>query len=127
MKNTEQLVLPVISEAQVWERMLAEFRKVIEVRGNFQVAGDLDIASSTLSNCLAERNGNDFKAKHVPYFLRHRVSDDLPRVLVEPIGYGLKESRPLTAAERLERIEAALGRAGAAGAAILSDAFGGRR
>lgn len=67
------------------------------------------------------------RLKHLPYFLRRRLNDTLPRILVEHCKLSLGEPRPLTAVEKLARLEEALGRAGAAGDAILADAFGRRK
>lgn len=67
------------------------------------------------------------RLKHLPYFLRRRLNDTLPRILVEHCKLTLGEPRPLTAVEKLARLEEALSRAGAAGDAIIADAFGRRK
>lgn len=95
--------------------------------GPSQIAYDLDISGSELSNALNERNRSELKLRYLPYFLSHRLNDDLPRIIVEHCKLTLGEPRPLTAAEKLARLEEALGRAGAAGQAILADAYGKRR
>lgn len=125
-----QLEFPVISDAEVWRRMLEEIRDTCRAdsRGGLkQAAFDLDLSPSELSNALNERDRHDLKIKQLPYFLRRRLTDELPRLIVEACDLRLGEARPLTAAEKLSRLEEALTRAGAAGEAILADAYGRRR
>ncbi len=122
-----QLSLPTVTDAETWAQILDEIREIVRARGPKEVAFALDISGSDLSNAIAERNRTELKLRHLPYFLHARLNDELPRIIVEHCGLSLSETRPLTAAERLERLEAAALRSGAAGQAILEDAFGPRR
>lgn len=122
-----QLELPVISDAELWQRMLDEIRDVCRAETHKEVSFALDMTGSELSNALAERDRNHLKMRSFPYFLRHRRSDELLRLMVEFCGRELGAPRPLTAAEKLSRLEEALARAGAAGEAILADAYGRKR
>lgn len=120
-----QLSFPVVSDAEAWDTVLDAIRDIVRARSNKEVAFALDIAGSDLSNMLADgRNRTEFKLRHLPILLRLRHNDDLPRALARVAGLELAPVRALTAGERLERLEAALARAGAAGQAISDDAFG---
>lgn len=127
MSQSKQLGLPVISEQETWQRMLKEIRNVCEVKGPCLVSYALEVTGPDLSNALNERNRTEFKMRHLPYFLKNRLSDELPRIIVDACDLSLGEARPLTAADKLARLEEAIGRAGVAGHAILADAYGKRR
>lgn len=120
-----QLALPTVSDADLWAEIVESIRDIVRARGNKDVAFALDISGSELSNALAERNRCELKLRQLPTLLRLRQDDTLPRVLAKASGLELAAPRPLTAAERLERLEGALGRAGVVGQAILADAFNG--
>lgn len=121
---SEQLALPVISDADAWAEILDAVREIVRKRSNMAVSHVLDISGSELSNALAERNRSELKARHLVALLRLRHNDDLPRAIARAAGLELAPARALTPAEQLERLQAALSRAGAAGAAIVADAFG---
>lgn len=121
---TQQLAIPQVADGDVWAAVLDAVSDIIRARGHKEVAYALDISGSDLSNMLAERNRTEFKLRHLPTLLRLRHNDDLPRAIARAAGLELAPARPLTAAERLERLEAALARAGAAGQAIVDDALG---
>ncbi len=123
----EQLAFPAVGDAELWEQILDAIRDVVRVRGPKEVAYALDLSPSELSNGLAERDRHEIKLRYLPYFLRARITDELPRLIVEFCGLSLGEARPLTAAEKLERLEAAALRSGPAGQAILDEAYGRRR
>lgn len=128
MSPIRQLGLPVITDASAWHRMLEECRRIAATVGHGDVAFGLGISEAELSNALSERNRNSLKLRQLPYFLRHRGgSDELPRVVAEVCELELATPKPLSAADKLERLESALMRAGTAGAAILADAYGRRR
>lgn len=120
----KQLEFPTLTDADHWAAILEAIRDICVARGSKDVTHALDVAPSDLSHMLAERNRFAFKLYHLPAFLRIRHNDDLPHAIARAAGLELSAPRPLTAAERLERIEAALSRAGAAGQAILADALG---
>lgn len=122
-----QLEIPAISELGLWRRILEAVNDICQVAGSKDVTDALDVSPSQLSHMRCERNGNDFKLKHLPSLLRLRHNDDLPRAIARAAGLELAPPTPLTPAQQLERIQAALSRAGAAGQAILDDAFGRRR
>lgn len=124
---SEQLSLPCVSDGDTWLGWLDAIGKIISFHGRKEVAFRLDMAPSDLSNCIAERNRTEFKMRQLTTLLRLRVDDELPRLIAGHCGLELAAPRPLTAAERLERLEGALLRAGTAGAAILDDAYGRRR
>jgi hypothetical protein len=124
---SQQLELPAVSDADAWAEILDCVRDIVRARGNKDMAYALDVSPSDLSHALAERNRFELKLRYLPALLRLRHNDDLPQAIARAAGLELAPARPLTAAEQLERIQAALGRAGAAGAAILDDAYGRRR
>lgn len=123
----EQLALPTVGDADFWGQLLDLIRDIVRLRGAKEVAYALDISPSELANGLAERDRHGVKLRYLPYFLRARATDDLPRLIVEYCGLSLGEPRPLTVAERLERLEVAVRSSGAAGQAILEEAYGRRR
>jgi hypothetical protein len=124
---SQQLELPAVSDTDSWAEVLDCVRDIVRARGNKDIAYALDVSPSDLSHALAERNRSELKLRYLPTLLRLRHNDDLPKAIARAAGLELAPARPLTAAERLERLEAALSRAGAAGQAIKEDAFGGRR
>ncbi len=123
----DQLSLPGVGDADLWAQVLEEIRDIVRLRSPKEVAFVLDISASELSHALAERNRCELKLRYLPYFLRARGTDTLPRLLVEHCGLSLGEPKPMSVAERLERLEAAILRSGAVGQALLEDAFGRRR
>lgn len=124
---SEQLAFAAVSDTDAWADILDAVRDIVRARGNKDVAYALDVSPSDLSHALAERNRFELKLRFLPVLLRMRHNDDLPRAIARVAGLEIAPARPLTAAERLERLEAALARAGAAGAAIRDDAFGSGR
>ncbi len=122
-----QLLLPGVSDTDLWQSLLEEIRDIVRLRTTKEVAFGLDVSPSELSHALAERNRYDLKLRYLPYLLRARGTDELPRIIVEHCGLSLGEPKPMSAAERLERLEAAALRSGPAGQAILDEAYGRRR
>lgn len=131
MSESAQLAFPLLDDDERWQRMLDEIRGICSAPrngGKKQVSWDLKIAGPDLSNMLAENNRSELKLRFLPYFLRHRLNDELPRLIVEGCGLTLGEAmRPLTAVEELALLKEACARAGAAGAAIVDDAHSRRR
>ena len=119
--------MPGVGDADLWARMLEEIRDIVRLRTPKEVAFSLDMSASELSNALAERNRCELKLRYLPFLLRVRETDALPRMLVEHCELELGEPKPMTAAERLARLEQAVMRAGAAGQAIIDEAYGRRR
>jgi hypothetical protein len=115
-----------VSDVDAWQGWLDAIREIVRAAGAKEAAFRLDLSGSELSNALAERNRCSIKAAHLPTLLSLRSTDELPRLIASHCGLELAAPRPMTAAERLERLEQALLRAGTAGQAILADAYGRR-
>lgn len=125
---SDQLLFPIVSDDSAWYKWLAIIKDMCAYHGNKIVAGHLDLNDEAdVTHCLREQKRMNFKLRHLPALLRLRLDDQLPALIAQHCDRELAQPRPLTAAERLERLEAALLRAGTAGAAILDDAYGRRR
>lgn len=122
-----QLRFEAIANADAWANWLDGIRTLTRQVGAKEVAYGLDVGPSDLSNMLAERNRSEFKLRHLPGLLSMRQDDVLPQLIADHCGLELAAKRELTAAEKLERLEAAILRCGPAGAAVLADAYGRRR
>ncbi len=123
----DQLSLPTISDVELWAQLLEVMRSIVRERGPKEVTYALDVSGSELANALAERNRCELKLRHLPYFLRARLNDDLPRLIVEHCGLSLGEPRALTAAEELALIKETLFRSGPLGQAVMNEVYGRRR
>ncbi len=124
---SEQLSLPILSDGETWTEMLEEIRGLCRVRTHKEVSYALKISAPDLSNALAERQRSYLRMEHLPTLLTMRLDDKLPLIIAGHCGLELAAPRAPTAAEKLERLESAVARAGVAGAAILADAYGRRR
>lgn len=122
-----QLRFQSFSDGEAWTEWLDAIREIVRQVGHKEASFALDLAGSDLSNALAERNRFELKARHLPKLLSLRSTDVLPQLIADHCGLELAPLRQLTAAEKLERLEGAIGRAGTAGQAILADAYGGKR
>lgn len=122
-----QLRFQAFADNEAWSGWLEAIREVVRGVGHKEASFALDLAGSDLSHALAERNRYELKARHLPKLLSLRQSDVLPQLIADHCGLEFAAKRELTAAEKLERLEAAILRCGPAGAAVLADAYGRRR
>jgi len=109
----------------VHARVLDVVRQVVATVTLKQLAYDLDVSPSTLSDALAGREHRSFRLEWLPVVLSRAT--DVQRVallsaLAEPSGFEVARRRVLTPEERLARLEALVStRLGDVGAALLKE------
>jgi hypothetical protein len=97
---------------QQWAALLDVARAVVGDLGLKQVAFDLDVAASSISNALAQRDRHAFRGEWLVYLT---IKDPHRRIIhkLAEIGGGEFRVRPeLTPAEKLERLDIALAQLG---------------
>lgn len=90
-----------------WRRVLDAIRDVVDYVGAKEVAFDLDLQPSALSNALAERDRHP-RADWIPYLIRRAPSLELARALVAPGGLDVVEPPPMTPEQELARLKETL-------------------
>lgn len=89
----------------VWEEVLPLLREIADEIGRKQVAWELDIRRSYLDSILVESGNYETKGRILVYFI---LRDDKRRVLkklAKACACEIEPERPLTAEEKLERLE----------------------
>ncbi len=110
----------------VWERVLDEIVNVVVPHIGFkQVVYDLDVAPSTLSNALRERERSKISAEALIYFVERSPTLRLLE-LIAGVGDALVEARPqLTPEEELAALRDAVRRnVGPAMQAVIFEGVG---
>lgn len=127
----EQRGLPLInglqaSYARAGQKLLDDVERVItlHVPKRLVIAEDIGITEQHLSDAL-KGNGKHFALRWLPAVARYDHEHRLARTVASWHGLEVHEREPLTDAEWRKRVEAALRRAGAAGAAIRKEALDG--
>jgi len=117
---------PAHAGRDLWQRQLAWVRRAVDVLGHKHVAGELDIAPSTLTDALLERERKSVKAEWIATLLlmvgeamrREWFSITCPSVGFEPP----QPVKTRSAEERLAEIERRLAdRFGDAGREFLQE------
>ena len=131
--SSSQLVLRYnnpTTHADAWAEILDEIQQIAVEIGPKQVAYDLDVSPSVLSHALQhptvrdEENRHRFRGEWLLYFLARAKTDRLASLLIRVRGLELAPRRELTAAEKLERLTAAVERNPTLARALYDDAFG---
>lgn len=95
---------PASEGGSVWVEELAWLRRAVDVLGHKHVAAELDIAPSTLTDALLERERKSIKGEWIAK-VRHMCSDSMReewlRIVSRPLGYEPERVAPLTADEEL--------------------------
>ena len=109
----------------VTARVLDVVREVVAAVSLKQIAYDLDVSPSTLSDALNGREHRPFRLEWLPSILL-RASDPQRAALIAelaaPVGFDVVRRKVLTAEERLARLEDALRtQLGAAGERLLRE------
>lgn len=99
---------PAHAGADDWQEMLGWVRRAVDVVGHKEVAYQLDVSPSQLTDALNERERKDVKAKWIPVLLR-LVPESLEREFFELIskqhGYETpKKRKPRTPDEELREV-----------------------
>jgi hypothetical protein len=99
---------PAHAGADDWQEMLAWIRRAVDVVGHKEVAYQLDVQPSQLTDALNERERKDVKAKWIPVLLR-LVPESLEReffvLLAQQHSYEEpKKRKPRTPDEELREM-----------------------
>jgi hypothetical protein len=103
-----QLVIGGVGDSQCWRDVLDGIREITAVQGVKEIAYGCDIAPSMVSNANAERERTEWKAKHLPYFIRNDPSGRIVRALATHGGLDVTPARQMTPEEKLARYEEAI-------------------
>ncbi len=107
----EQLALrysPAWRASDAWPRVLEEIRRVVSVITLKEAAHDLDTQPSYLANALAERDRHYLRAEWLLYFVVKDPTTKLLGTIADLATCDVKRREPLTAVERLSRLESAV-------------------
>lgn len=108
---SEQLPLRYDSKwvgSESWAVTLAHCCRIVSTIGLKEVAHRLDTQPSLLAHQLAERNGNRLSGEQVQSILGMSGDEKLAGAMVSSGGFKVVEAKPLTADQKLGRIEAAM-------------------
>lgn len=98
---------PASEGGSVWKDELAWLRRAVDVLGHKHVAAELDIAPSTLTDALLERERKSIKGEWIAK-IRHMCSDGLRqewlRIVAKPLGYEVERMATMTPEEELRRM-----------------------
>ena len=102
-----ELPTPAAHRAGVeWkQRILPLVRELAAAHGRKEVAFDLDVGHSYVDSVLIESGNYRLKAEELVYFLLADESGRLLSLIAELCGFELAEQQPLTADEKLTRLE----------------------
>lgn len=110
-KKNEQLHIAWSTEAEDRDchyDVLDNVRTCVAMIGHKTVAYDLRVRESDLSNMLAERDRHRLKLEMLPYFLRNAPNHNIIERLASVRNLTVSAPRPLSAGERLEKLDRAL-------------------
>jgi hypothetical protein len=91
-----------------WAELLKVADAVVKDLGLKQVAFDLDVAASSISNALASRDRHCFHGRWLVHLIVKDPQQRISHKLAEIGGGDFVPRKPLTEAERGRRIESAL-------------------
>jgi hypothetical protein len=112
--------------ADDWQNQLTWLRRVVDVLGHKHVAAELDIAPSTLTDALLERERKSIKGEWIAKLL-HMADEGLRRdwfaMVCPSLGFEVPQpTKTRTAEERLADLERQIAdRFGRAGEQLLSE------
>lgn len=89
-------------------RLLDHMRAAVDQIGHKQVALEVGVSESFLSQCLSGTNRAHFRAEWVPWLIAHAPSDESLKFLASLRGRDVVEKRPPSPEEQLANLKAAL-------------------
>lgn len=107
--------------ASTWQRVRRECVAVVDEVGLKEVAFDLDVNKSLISNCLSERDHHHLRADVLVYLQLKSQHLRLCEIVPEIRGMGLVKAKPLSTEEKLARMERAIAQLGAPVQAFVQD------
>lgn len=93
----------------VWQEFRRLLRDIVDYLGAKQVAFDLDVAPSVLSNALEERDRHRVRAEWLPYLLTQAPDDRAVEFLAALRGLECTPEKKRSPAEELHDLKAAIG------------------